>query len=99
MISQKKILEKVKALSDELGGVDSYVIVLEKKGEAIASFDGTLEETCENLAEGFDYFVSTLKDNKIPQEDCEEILQTLHECQIESVNKAKEPRSNIRIVK
>jgi uncharacterized protein (UPF0179 family) len=73
--------------------------VLEKNGEALACFDGTLEETCENLAEGFDYFVDTLKKDEITQEDCEEILQVLQECQKESVEKTKEPRRTLKLVK
>ena len=98
MISQQKMLDKVKELSDELGGVSSYVIVLEKDGEAIACFDGTLEETCENLAEGFDYFVSKVAEDGMDREEAEEIQQTLQGCQSESVDSAFEPKRNLKLL-
>ena len=99
MISLKKLQEKIGQMASDLGGINSFMIIMEKNGESIATFDGSIEETCENLAEGFDCFVTKLAETGMSQESCEEILQSLHECQNESVKEAGKPKIVLKLMK
>jgi predicted RNase H-like HicB family nuclease len=95
----KSLQEKIKKMSDELGGINSYLLILENGGASIATFDGTLEETCENLAEGFDFFIKKAVEDGLTQKECTEIQQSLQESQIETIAEISEPKITLTLVK
>lgn len=99
MPAPKKLLEKISTMASELGGVNSYFVILEKDGETIATFEGEIEESLDNLIEGFDYFVTKLKEFGLPKEAIEELLQSLQEGQKESVSELFAAKNNLKLVK
>ena len=74
-------------------------VISAKAEELVDHEDGTIEETCENLAEGFDFFIKNLQEDGLTREDCTEIQQSLQACQNESVAEATEPKRMLTMMK